>query len=176
MTQGLKISLKKLDGPLGGLEIPILNRFLKQITPKNCLKFMFTPSLPNHGGCHLSRNNVICQKWKFVLFAYYLRTIFFLVHLEDLCRNTIQQYNYHYSSIKHSNWYHIEIIQKRLKILNYLLDTETWSLLSLLVFSWLLVSSINRKEKRNIPLSNHKVWWWYFCWINQLVRNFKLII
>ena len=31
-----------------GLKIPLSRRFFAQITPRNCLKFMFTPSLPNH--------------------------------------------------------------------------------------------------------------------------------
>ena len=35
--------------------------FFAQITPRNCLIFMFTPSLPNHARCQvdLSRNNAI---------------------------------------------------------------------------------------------------------------------
>ena len=39
--------------PQGGLEIPLSNRFFAQITPRNCLKFMFTPSLPNHARCQI---------------------------------------------------------------------------------------------------------------------------
>ena len=45
----------------GGLEIPLSRRIFAHNTPRNCLRFMFTPSLPNHAGCQidLSRNNVI---------------------------------------------------------------------------------------------------------------------
>ena len=35
-------------GPPRGLEITLSRRFFGRITPRNCLKFMFTPSLPNH--------------------------------------------------------------------------------------------------------------------------------
>ena len=47
--------------PQGGLEITLSRRFFAQITPRNCLKFMFTPSLPNHAGCQIdfSRNHAI---------------------------------------------------------------------------------------------------------------------
>ena len=50
-----------LWGPKGELKIPLSRRFFAQITPRNCLKFMFTPSLPNHAGCQIdhSRNNAI---------------------------------------------------------------------------------------------------------------------
>ena len=43
------------------LEIPLSCRFFAQITHRNCLKFMFTPSLPNHAGCQIdfSRNHAI---------------------------------------------------------------------------------------------------------------------
>ena len=47
--------------PQGGLEITLSHRFFGQITPRNCLKFMFTPSLPNHAGCQIDfwRNHAI---------------------------------------------------------------------------------------------------------------------
>ena len=47
--------------PQGGLEIPLSCKFFAQITSRNCLKFMFTPSLPNHAGCQIdhSRNYAI---------------------------------------------------------------------------------------------------------------------
>ena len=50
-----------LEAPQGGLEITLSRRFFGQITPGNCLKFMFTPSLPNHAGCQIdfSRNHAI---------------------------------------------------------------------------------------------------------------------
>ena len=45
----------------GGLEISPSRRFFAEITPRNCLKFMFTPSLPIHAGCQIdfSRNHAI---------------------------------------------------------------------------------------------------------------------
>ena len=45
----------------GPLKIPLSHRFFAQITPRNCLKCIFTPSLPNHAGWQidLSRNNAI---------------------------------------------------------------------------------------------------------------------
>ena len=48
-------------GPPRGLEITLSRRFFGQITPRNCLKFMFTPSLPNRAGCQIdfSRNHAI---------------------------------------------------------------------------------------------------------------------
>ena len=47
--------------PKGRLEIPLSHRVFTKITPRNCLKFMFTPNLPNHAGCKidLSRNHAI---------------------------------------------------------------------------------------------------------------------
>ena len=36
------------EGPQRGLEIQLSRRYFAQITPKYCMKFMFTPSLPNH--------------------------------------------------------------------------------------------------------------------------------
>ena len=52
-----------MEGPFPQriLEIPLLPRYFSQITPRNCLKFMFTPILPNHAGCQIdhSRNNAI---------------------------------------------------------------------------------------------------------------------
>ena len=47
--------------PQGRLEIPLSCRSFKQITPRKCLKIMFTPSLPHHAGCQIdhSRNNAI---------------------------------------------------------------------------------------------------------------------
>ena len=47
--------------PQGGLEIPLSRWFFAQITPRNCVKFMLTPSLPNHAKCQidLSRNYAI---------------------------------------------------------------------------------------------------------------------
>ena len=53
---------KPLDGVAkGGLETPLSRRSFAQITPRNCLKVMFTPNLPNHAGWQidLSRNNAI---------------------------------------------------------------------------------------------------------------------
>ena len=32
-------------------DLSLSRRFFAQITPRNCLEFMFTPSLPNHAGC-----------------------------------------------------------------------------------------------------------------------------
>ena len=51
----------KLGGPQGTLEIPLSRRFVALITPRNCLRFKFTPNLPNHAGCQIdhSRNNAI---------------------------------------------------------------------------------------------------------------------
>ena len=45
----------------GELENPLSYGFFTQITPRKCLKFMFTPSLPNNAGCQIdhSRNNAI---------------------------------------------------------------------------------------------------------------------
>ena len=50
-----------LYGPLGGLQIPLSRRFLAQIMPRNCLKSMFTSSLPNQAACQTdhSRKNAI---------------------------------------------------------------------------------------------------------------------
>ena len=47
--------------PKGRLEIPLSHRIFAQITPKNCLTLIFTPSLPNHAGCQIDllRNNAI---------------------------------------------------------------------------------------------------------------------
>ena len=42
--------------PQGGLEITLSRRFFTQITPRNCLKFMFTPSLSNHTGCQIDHS------------------------------------------------------------------------------------------------------------------------
>ena len=49
------------EAPQGRLRIPLSRRFFAQITPKNCPKFMFTPSVPNHAGCQIdhSRNNAV---------------------------------------------------------------------------------------------------------------------
>ena len=43
------------------LEIPLLRMFFGPITPRNCLLFMFTPSLPNHAGRQIDppRNKAI---------------------------------------------------------------------------------------------------------------------
>ena len=43
------------------LKITLSRRFFAQVTPRNCLKFMFTPRLPNHAGCQIdySQNNPI---------------------------------------------------------------------------------------------------------------------
>ena len=43
------------------IELPLSLMFFAQITHRNCLKFMFTPSLHNHAGCQIdhSRNNTI---------------------------------------------------------------------------------------------------------------------
>ena len=46
----LYLDCKGAWGSQGGLEIPLSRSFFAQITPRNCLKFMFTPSLPNHAG------------------------------------------------------------------------------------------------------------------------------
>ena len=58
-------------GPFKGRsQILLSHRFFAQITPKNCLKLMFTPSLPN-AGCQidLSRNNAIFSiKFRFSYF------------------------------------------------------------------------------------------------------------
>ena len=45
----------------GGLEIPLSRRIFAHNTPRNCLRFMFTPSLPNHAGWQfdLSRKNAV---------------------------------------------------------------------------------------------------------------------
>ena len=48
-------------GPLGRLKILLSHRFFALMTSRNCLKFIFTPSLLNHAGCQidLSGNNAI---------------------------------------------------------------------------------------------------------------------
>ena len=48
-----------LMGPPRGTRNPAFTQFFSQITPRNSLKFMFMPSLPNHAGCRIdhSRNH-----------------------------------------------------------------------------------------------------------------------
>ena len=48
-------------GPPRGLEIPLSRKFVAQIRPRNCLKFVFMQTLPNHVGCQIdiSHNNAI---------------------------------------------------------------------------------------------------------------------
>ena len=67
--------------PQGGLEIPLSRRFFAQITPRNCLIHMFTPTLPNHAGCQIdhSRNNAIF----FIQFPF-LRS--------KICRTTLSRF------------------------------------------------------------------------------------
>ena len=53
------MSLALNEAQEGRLEILLSPWFSARITPRNCLKFMFTPNLLNHAGCKiaLSRNN-----------------------------------------------------------------------------------------------------------------------
>ena len=47
--------------PQGTLEIPLSRGYFAQFTPRYCLKFMSTPSLPNYAECQIdhSQNNAI---------------------------------------------------------------------------------------------------------------------
>ena len=55
------ISFSVTGSPKGASKSRFHADFFAQITPRNCPKFMFTPSLPNHAGCQIdfSRNHAI---------------------------------------------------------------------------------------------------------------------
>ena len=70
-----KLKSKLGEGvPQGGLNISLSLRFFAIITLKNCLKFMFRPSLPNHSGCwidHSHNNAIFSSKSRFNALKYF---------------------------------------------------------------------------------------------------------